>query len=595
MKRLLLFLCTALLTAGAEEPTGLLAEVDKTTAARRTELKAKLEKIDAAITAAVKEAALKPSTEAYFRDCLSHFQTTTPGLPEADRVYFPPRFDSNPAIEPINLAWADMRAEFTRQQREQDKLSSRLVTAAADALAAAARNAEHASEFAPVEKLLAQVESMADPGRTRRAGYSEYDEREQLNVIRNLSQTMGEILEAQRARDQARFAEALSELSEPTSISRYARFPALSAAETKFRTRMLAPYRAEALQLQTKLEDGLMARRPAEALDALLNDYSAKAKQLSALLTSIDRSGEFTNELLRAYRGGAQMLLALASGDPGARADMSYSSTLELPFIHPALYRAFLQQLQRELKRAAEAGAPAGGDLLKVRAEVRQKLNALPTPEAATALADALPGLLPDRARDFDQETQDLRGALSSLAQELHELAVAWVESGMRLGSLAGGQERRDGPFSLEMHRLRQRVWRDALVALHELPELKQPPYAALPVEEALAKLSETLADLGDWKKSLAMADLLHLPPEESFESVRSRAIRMYLVAVNLELSEEYSPAVEAYLQVLVNVADHTPIAETTDRLKKLRAAHPDAFESSDAKALESLRKYRNR
>jgi hypothetical protein len=98
----------------------------------------------------------------------------------------------------------------------------------------------------------------------------------------------------------------------------------------------------------------------------------------------------------------------------------------------------------------------------------------------------------------------------------------------------------------------------------------------------AVEKLADDAAAKGDWQRVLELLGAIaprggsRIPASD-----RLQAIRSYLTGLNFEQAEMYQEAIAAYQVVLQQTVAGIPLKETAERIKKLRASHPEAFQKS--------------
>ena len=177
----------------------------------------------------------------------------------------------------------------------------------------------------------------------------------------------------------------------------------------------------------------------------------------------------------------------------------------------------------------------------------------------------------------------------SSLAQILNHFAAAWA-SGNR--ALMSQNYSEDGPamrnFAAQIHALKRRIERELVARSVEAPELNQPPYLDQDPAAAIDSLADELFKRGDWRRLLKVSEAnpFTQPPRYSYGATGvvdlAAALRSLLSGENFEKAEQWSDAVASYKNVLRATDARAPVSAAADRLKDLKAKHPDAFTTPD-------------
>jgi hypothetical protein len=594
---LLIFCCTlaSFQAPAADAPADLLANQQKEIAIYRDGILKKRELVAKAVADAVKDGRLKPSTAAFYQDALDKFASAEGLLPDLERLYYPPKFDTSEEMEPINFAWAALKDEVQRVTARVAELNSQFTNAIADALQNAARSAEKPEDLDEVDRLLTAWGKLAVPDSISRPTSM----RSSREPLQRLAGVMRAVLDGMQKNDPIGVANAFARLSANSMAGMEYRSTSLPISVNTllddFRARITAPMTKKVADTQREVEQGIITGRPAEEVEKAIAAFQAGTAMLDRIRNAA-RNNYTTfperNQLVDAYRS----TLALTETLRLEVADENYASipafTADTNYPISAEFRSFLTKLSAKLaahrrtstaraeaRRQEEERARLAQQEKAMRDAVneavkkhRAKLAAVTTPQELLNVADEVVAV----------PSGDERAWLPQFVHELRSIARWWMDGAVPSG---GSNEAayadaygRAHPFVAEVRALRSRAVREIASKRLKTTRLGQPPLSELEPAEALQKLSEEAAGAGDWKQVNQILQLLTewAPAAASADRERLAAVRSYLMAQNLESAGQYQQAALAYLEVIRAVGDLLPTKDAANRLKKLQAEHPE-------------------
>ena len=331
----------------------------------------------------------------------------------------------------------------------------------------------------------------------------------------------------------------------------------------------VVPYVQARNEAQEVVDGLLQAGKPVSEITPALQRFEVAATRLSQVWKTLwDRPPSQPNDPLNIYRDCVRVMAALEVGDAAtARKTVDYIRKMGLPWEDAVRTVMFAKLLatwdQGIIKAAAKAEPPRDRDL-------RARLAAIRSADELQAFAVEL--------SKAEQQPREARSAEvpQGLANRLGAMGNAWAASDPRMLQQTGAQIP-VSYFAAEFDELQQRIERDIVTASLRVPELNQAPLSELPLPEALDKLMTQLAAKGAWRRLLQIVDG-HLQMSSVFlgaDSDLSQALRAYIQAQNLELSDQWRDAQFAYKAVLRSPHRLAPIQETATRLKALAKEHP--------------------
>jgi hypothetical protein len=564
----------------------------------------KLQAVEKAVSAAVKSGHLKTSTDAYYRDCLERLRVPTVALPALDgsalssrfaqdAAYFPPRFDTSPEIEPINLAWSDLRVAVNRFREVALVNQQRLHTAASAELREVASTGEGPTAMDTAERLVAAHRKMAEMA-ARRMPVQGSDEN-----LERAATLLRQLLEAWKNRQFTQMQTIPQRLGVYSGGVYRSSGTGITPDEILelFRNRIAKPLQQASEEARNRLDKALLERKNSTELKPLLAAL-AQARQDFHAANKQSGAGSLDRNTLDFYRAMVAAQQAIETGRDYYQVksfnfDSEFAPSIEVRALaqrvdedqkaNQAARERQRQEEQRkeEENRRKQAQQVAEQKAAHAVATIRTRLLAVDKPQAAIALADEIPALASEIR---DEDPRFTRLALDTAIQDLRAIAAWWLDSTDPAGASVSWQERRaTHPFVSEMSKLRDRVRRDLAAQRLDEPQLRQPPLANEEIGVALEKLANKAADAGEWRRVYDIRRVaLPLRPAPSAESQDEQmmAVKQYLTAQNFELAEQYRDAVRGYSSVLQHVTARIPVKEAAERLKALRAAHPEAFEA---------------
>ena len=337
--------------------------------------------------------------------------------------------------------------------------------------------------------------------------------------------------------------------------------------------RTTEPFQKAQDDAQDALDRALRGGKPAAEVAAALaklEESVERSQQVRANFNS--RNLRDAGNALNTYRNLAALVSSLEAGQfSQARNTLNNVRGSGLHALGAMKSAAFQPQVQA-WEKVIDEGIRKGA--AKWREEAEKKLAAIKKPAELEALAAEI-----QKAENEARDGRDLEFP-RGLGGQLSALAAAW-NSGTVAGLARfayGGPESNLGLLS----DLRKRIERDVIAKALEVPELNQPPLNELPTEDALEKLSDQLAQKSEWRRLLQIMEGRAAQPR--YEGVIMgandlvAALRAFLAAQNFESAELWPDAVLSYKSVLRSNSTRAPIKEAAQRLKDLRAKHPEAF-----------------
>ncbi len=586
-------LCLGMLSSlamAADSETDLLGGVEKDLTTLRENIAKKREAVAKAVNDASKAEKLKPSTAAYYMDALEKF--TTPGgfFPEAERLYYPPRFDTSEEMEPINLAWVALKEEMQRVYTRTSEINSRYANAVSEELQRVARTAQKPEELAKLDQLLSAWEKVPESSPIRVGGANRT--RDSLQRLASITRS---VLEGLQRNDGIAIATAFGRVNQSTASGMELRSSSLPLRVDTFiedfRVRVTAPIAQSATEAQREIEKGIIEGKPGAEVEKALASFQSSTTILDRIRNA-SRSAYTTfperNQLVEAYRGTLTIMESLKAetADDSYQSVPAFGSDPNYP-IGPE-FRAFVSKLTSRMadhRRKASAMASAKQNAEERERQValekarqaaaetaikdwRGKLAGVRSAQEALSLADEVPA---------DPNREDRIG-WTALAMELRSIARWWLDASLQ--SVAAQDTNvsdgygRTHPFIAETRTLRERAMKDAVAKRLKLPQLTHAPLNDLGVREALEKLTDEAVARGDWRQVHDIVGVLAL--RDSTMSERLAALRSFLTAQNLETAGQYQAAATAYLQVIRTIGDSLPTKEAAERLKKIQVEHPE-------------------
>jgi hypothetical protein len=592
---LLLFCCSEIdgLRA-ADQTAGLLANSQKEVETLRAAIVQKRDLVAKAVTEAMKAGRIKPSTAAFYQDALDKFVPGEGLLPEFERLYFPPKFDTSEEMEPINFAWTALREEVQRASARVAELNTQFANAASDALQQAGRSAEKPEELDELDRLFSAWAKL--PEVTTRSSMS----RGPRDSLQRLAGVVRAVLSAMQANDPAGAAAAFNRLNANSMNMmdiRSGNLPIrVDTFLEDFRARITTPLLKQVTEAQREVEKGIMEERPHDDVEKALTAFQKGTAMLDRIRNAA-RNNSYTpfteqNQMVSQYRASLALVESMKVETEGE----NYPSVPQFPSdttypIGPE-FRTYLLKLTAKLaahrressarleKRREEEQRVRAAEVEKARRDAttqmmktyRARIAAVKTPEDLLALADEL-GVA---------NSGDERSGFPQLSLELRSVAGWWLDGSP---PARGNPEAayadpygRSHQFVGEMHALRGRVLREIAAKRLKLPQILEPPFREMDAREALQKVAEETATRGDWKKVNEILEMLAqwTAPAAGPERERLLAIRNYLIAQNLESAGQHQQAALAYLAVIRAVGDALPTKEAAEHLKRIQSEHPE-------------------
>lgn len=148
-----------------------------------------------------------------------------------------------------------------------------------------------------------------------------------------------------------------------------------------------------------------------------------------------------------------------------------------------------------------------------------------------------------------------------------------------------------------KISKFRDAIMLKAIVAVCDLDEekLKQ---AGKTADKALLAFADEAAAGEDWEQVHRYLDAYRMaffPSQQQpgWLAAELTACQSLISGIRFEEAEQYRQAAQAYMNVLMQIGKRIPTEEATDRLRKLKKAHPEAIEGIDISA-NGLRPMRN-
>ncbi len=577
--------------------------------------------VEAAIAQASKAGALKTSTEAYYRDALARFKPVEAGLPTTEALYYPPRFDTSAEMEPINLAWDELRRTMEQIEKEATTQREKISRALGEAIEEAARTAEKPADLETARKLGTALQQLPESTRFGRIPTYGLSPTESLNRVLG---AMNSALEALGKKDYAAMSLALQRVNGSaygSSDSRITGVPFnVETVWTVFRERLATLPRTAALKVERAVEQALQAKKPEAECDLLITELDARLQEVERLVLDPNRGinsggglrSDTRNQLLSAFRVVVRINAAIANPKDDAGEYVSnLAPVVDGPFAMTPEFRVYLSKLATERTAAQKAVrerverarqeesarlqakqeqeqkdlrqkqvTEAEARLKAARDKVREQLKNASKPEELLAIADDLPALVSLGENRYSDRQENWQG----LQMELRQIAAWWADpesiSNSSRQSLNGDSSA--AAFAVELRDLRARVARQIFAERFKAPELAKPPLSEMTPRAAAEQLAKQAGEKSDWLRAYEILRVLSAPNQagdpSSAASERMTAIKAYLVGRNMELAGQYRDAVQSYRQVLNQLGENLPTKEAGERLQALQKEHPEAF-----------------
>jgi hypothetical protein len=382
-----------------------------------------------------------------------------------------------------------------------------------------------------------------------------------------------QLLEVQKKPEPAALSSVLSQFQSAASNARNV------AGDSEVQQRIqqaIAPYQKAQDDAQEALDQALRGGKPAAEVNAALAKLEEVVERNQQIRSSFSsRSVRDLSSALNTYRNYAAIVTALETEQfAQARISLNNARSSGTYNLGTARSAAFSEQLKTWEKAMDEGNQKV---LAKRREEIQAKLAAIKKPADLEALAAEL--FKAESETRLGREPDFPRG----FASQLNQLATAW-SSATTVTALTRQtySESPDQRLGADLSELRKRIERDVIARVSRVPEINQPPLADLPTEAALDRLSDQLAQKGEWRRLLQISEGRSGQPR--FDGVIMgtndlvTSLRAYLAAQNFELAEQWTDAVLSYKTVLRSTSERAPIKEAADRLKDLNKKHPEAF-----------------
>jgi hypothetical protein len=576
-------------SARSVEPD-LIESIHQETAALAESVRKKRQTVADALTAASKGKLLAKSTEALHRSVLAKLSAVEdPTDPEP--TDFPPPLKTSEKLEPLNMAWRELRDEMRREFVRSSELSQQLREATGAALQAAAREGTRGADLDEADRLIKARRYNVSPRRPSSYFGSS------LRAVQQVSSSMRAVLDAAQRKDVAVLEQAFARFR---ASEAYLQLPSLlmpvhpRLLVDELRARINAPYLAEAQAAQRKVESALLRDAPSDEVARAIVEFDA-AYSTAERLSGKDRpriSAAYNDQAtpVAVYRAAMVFKEWLREQDASTEAPSfptvppEGTSWVSAEFhIHMVKLRAgapkhrqFLARRAEEKRVLAEREKQLEAENRKraaieaVRAQLQPMFEAIRTPQQVILLADAVEAA--------QSGVEGLRWA--GLSGELRAIARWWLsrdtETDVPRQALPG--DTNDHPFVLEMHAIRSRATRAAAIRQLKLPQLALGDFAEMDAFEALQIISDDAANRGEWRKTHDILRFLSAWDGGLAATRRERAevIRAFLAARNLEDAGQPEQAACGYLSVIQAVGDRVPVKEAGERLKKLQAEHPE-------------------
>ncbi len=574
--------------------------------------------VESAIAQAAKAGVLKTSTEAYYRDVLARFKPVAAGLPSADTVYYPPRFDTSAEMEPINLAWDELHTTMDQVERDVTGQREKIGRALGEAIEEAARTAEKPEDLELARKLSAALQQLPEPSRLSRASYG----LSPADAIGRMLASMSSALDALKRQDYAAMALALQRVSSSPyggSETRITGVPFnVDTVWSVFRERLAALPRAAAVKAERAVEQALQARKPEAECERLITELDTRIQEVERLV--FDPQGRMGGSGLRsdtrtqlatAFRSVVRANAVIAGEiDESGEYRSNPTPVMDGPFAMSPEFRVFLTSLNTQRAAAQKASrdkaekarqqesarvqaqqqqeqadlqqklvAEAEAHLKTAREKVRQQLKAVTKPQELLTVADGLAAVLTPRENRYTEQQENWQG----LQLELRQLAAWWTDPATYSEAGQPGYDRSSSAaFAAELRDLRERATRQIFAERFKAPELAQPPLSELAPRAAAEQLADQAGQRGEWLRAYEILRVLNSPlrygGETGAPNERLGAIKAYLVGRNLEQAGQFRDAVLSYRQVLTQLGEHLPTKEAGERLQVLQKEHPEVF-----------------
>jgi hypothetical protein len=573
--------------------------------------------VETAISQRAKAGVLKTSTEAYYRDVLARFRPVANGLPAADGLYYPPRFDTSAEMEPINLAWDELRLAMEQIEKEVTGQREKIGRALGEAVEQAARTAEKPEDLEPARKLQTALAQLPEGSRITRSAFALPPSESFGRVLTS----MNSALDALGRKDYAAMALALQRVSGSYggSESRISGVPFnVDSVWTVFRERLAAVPRTAALHAERAVEKALQAKKPEAECERLITELDARMQEVERLL--LDSSNRMSGtslrsdtrtQLLTSFRAVVR-INAVISGEVDETGEYRSNPTpvVEGPFAMSPEFRTYLSGLATQRTAAQKAArdraekarqeesaraqakqqqeqaalqqkmvAEAEARLKAAREKISQQLHAASKPQELLAVADSIPTLISQGENRYSERQEGWHG----LQAELRQLAAWWADP-VAYGEAGQAVFDRSTSvaFAVELRELRERAMRQIFAERFKAPEMVKPPLSELAPRAAAEKLAEQAGQKGEWLRAYEILRVLSSPMryggESSISIERLTSIKAYLVGRNMEQAGQYREAVLSYRQVLTQLGENLPIKEAGERLQVLQKEHPEAM-----------------
>jgi hypothetical protein len=222
----------------------------------------------------------------------------------------------------------------------------------------------------------------------------------------------------------------------------------------------------------------------------------------------------------------------------------------------------------------------------KAQAAFRQSLvQDLMSVKSAAELSELANKAEQSIARNPAYEFPAEKDPINDLIPQLYKLAGHWGA-----GTLPPSENPSRGPVSAliwaaSIESVRQRIYQEVLARREGFRELGQDEFRALPLRDALAKLSANAGSGGNWKRAMEILEILKsLEPETQNGYIAHNAISSYLRGLQQEGAGDIEMAVESYRVVVATLSDGIPLKEASARLADLRKKKPEAFKPQQAR-----------
>lgn len=178
-------------------------------------------------------------------------------------------------------------------------------------------------------------------------------------------------------------------------------------------------------------------------------------------------------------------------------------------------------------------------------------------------------------------ENSPMKDSINEFAAQAYRLAGHWTAGTLPPSETSSRGSMAALLWAAPVEALRQRIYLDVLSKRKGFEALSQEEYKAIPLGDALARLSAAAGTAGEWKRALEILNVSRgLETVTQTGADARHAISSFLIGQQQEEANDVELAVASYRTVVATIADGIPVKEAAARLTELRKKKPEAFKA---------------